>query len=67
MLEYGHGPGHNCSKCGYVLDELACQTLDHLPDLETGFPKDTKMLHKDISCEKIAFYHHEYGSFSGKK
>lgn len=24
VREYNHDPGYNCSKCGYLLDELAC-------------------------------------------
>ena len=77
VREYSHDPGHTCSKCGYMLDELACQTVDHLPDLENWYPKEIKMslfyiagyiTRKDCLTEEeifndIAFYYHEYGSF----
>ena len=43
VKEYDFDSGHNCLKCEYVLDEMACQTFDHLADLETSIPKDIKV------------------------
>lgn len=41
--EHSHGPGHNRSKCGYLLNEMPDLTFNHLSDLETGILKDMKM------------------------
>ena len=34
--------GHNCGKCGYLLDENACDVFDNLPELENNLPRDVK-------------------------
>ena len=28
IKEYNLNSGHNCSRCGYLLDEMVCQTFD---------------------------------------
>ena len=43
MKEFNFDPEDNCSKCGYSLDKVACQTFYYSPDLETSFLKDIKM------------------------
>ena len=56
---------------------MACQTFDHLADLETSIPKDIKVslyciagyvMEKDSPCEEeifndTTFYYQEYGDF----
>ena len=34
--------GHNCEKCGYLLDENACDVFDNLPELENNLRRDVK-------------------------
>lgn len=77
IREYSHDTGLNYSKCGYLLDELVSQTFDHLPDIETGIPKDIKMSHFYIAGYiarkhpiteaeifiNIALHYHEYECF----
>ena len=36
-------PGYDWSKCGYLLDQMKCQTFDPLPELETSIRKYIKM------------------------
>ena len=81
VTEYNLEPGHGCSKCGYLLDESACEIFDTLPDLETSLSKDVKMslfyiagyvTRKDgpLSDEDLlndtGFYYREYGDFVKK-
>ena len=81
VTEYNLEPGHGCSKCGYLLDESACEIFDTLPDLEMSLSKDVKMslfyiagyvTRKDgpLSDEDLlndtGFYYREYGDFVKK-
>ena len=43
VKEFNFDPRHPCTKCGYLLDEIACQTFDNLPDLETKISNDIEM------------------------
>ena len=77
VKEYNFDPSYNCSKCGYLPDEMACQTFDNLPDLETKISKDIKKsllyitgyvrrkncLTKENISNNTSFYFQEYGNF----
>ena len=34
--------GYYCEKCGYILDENACDVFDNLPELENNLARDVK-------------------------
>ena len=70
--------GHQCDKCGYLLDERAGNTFDSLEVLEDFISHENKMnlchiagyitRHDDISEEELfgatTFYHQKYGKYT---
>ena len=57
--EYNFELGYNCSKWGYLLDEMACQIFANLKDLKTKIYKDIKMslLYTSRLCYKKRLSH----------
>ena len=67
--------GHNCEKCGYLLDENACDVFDNLPELENNLPRDVKaglvyiagyVVRNDEDTPGTQYYYSEYGDYTAE-
>ena len=79
--ELNFEPGHECTLCGYLLDEEGSEIFDNLPELEDSIPLETKMslvyitgyvtrkdkeLDEDLLFNQTTFYHQKYGSYTDR-
>ena len=70
--------GHECSSCGYLLDEKGAEVFDNLEELEASVSEDTKQamiyvagyivrydeaLSETQLLDVTTFYHQKYGSY----
>ena len=72
--------GHQCNKCGFLLDEAASEVFDNLESLEEGIPLETKMslchiagyvtrddeMDDETLFNATTFYYQKYGEYTSQ-
>ena len=66
---------HNFEKCGFLLNEKACESFDNVAELENNLPVDVKdalvyiagyVTRKDENLEGTQIYYSQYGNYTAE-